>query len=213
MADALIQRKKSEGDQEIVLRLLEHVETGDAVSQDRFAKRLGIAKGLANAYFNRCLQKGWIKLSQVPKQRFLYYLTPRGLAEKARLSAQFLTHSYQFYREARSDMAHLFSELADEGHRRVGVLGAGELAEIAAIVSEDARVSVVGFLDPVVTRKTLVGRPVVSNWDHLGEGMDCAVLATIEDARDVLSSFLSERPDVPVFIPSQLRSLLWGKTT
>jgi len=85
LSGALIKRKKDEAEQEIVLRLLEHVERHDVVSQDGFAKQIGIAKGLANAYFNRCLQKGWIKLRQVPKQRFLYYLTPKGFAEKARL--------------------------------------------------------------------------------------------------------------------------------
>ena len=105
MSDALIQKKRDEGKQEILLRLLEQVEADDSVSQDRFAKRVGIAKGLANAYFNRCLQKGWIRLRQVPKQRFLYYLTPKGFAEKARLTAAFLTSSYQFYRHAREDVS------------------------------------------------------------------------------------------------------------
>ena len=34
---------------------------------------------------------------------FFYYLTPKGFAEKASLTAQFLSYSYQFYRDARAD--------------------------------------------------------------------------------------------------------------
>ena len=60
MSDALIKRKRSEREQEIVLRLLEHVSDDEALSQAKFANQVGIAKGLANSYFNRCLQKGWI---------------------------------------------------------------------------------------------------------------------------------------------------------
>ena len=133
MSDALIQRKRNEREQEIVLRLLENVADDNDLSQDKFAKRVGIAKGLANSYFNRCLQKGWIKLRQVPKQRFLYYLTPKGFTEKASLTAQFLSHSYKFYRDARADLVTTMEMAAAKGHVRLAVLGDGELAEIAAI--------------------------------------------------------------------------------
>jgi len=211
MSDALIQRKKNESEREIVLRLLEHVETEQSVSQERFAKRLGIAKGLANAYFNRCLQKGWIKLRQVPKQRFLYYLTPKGFAEKARLSAQFLTHSYQFYRETRADLVALMREAGKLGHACGAVLGADELAEIAAIVSEESPIEVAGFVSRQSGRKTILGRPVVSNWSEL-TGADCAVLATLENTREVFESFCAEQPAIPVFIPKHLRSLVWKRS-
>src|SRR5262245_44901306 len=146
MSDALIKKRRNESKQEIVLRLLEDVAADNALSQDRFAKRIGIAKGLANAYFNRCLDKGWIRLRQVPKQRFLYYLTPKGFAEKARLTGEFLISSYQFYRKVRADMGALMADAASQGHRRLAVLGAGELAEIIAIVSEESEIEILGFV-------------------------------------------------------------------
>jgi hypothetical protein len=210
VGDALIQRKRSESEQEIVLRLLEHVETGGAVSQDRFARQIGIAKGLANAYFNRCLHKGWIKLRQIPKQRFLYYLTPKGFAEKSRLTAQFLTHSYRFYRDARASLDALMRDAGKQGHRRIAVLGDGELAEIALIVSHDSPIEVVGFIAPGSARDWIAHRPVVSSWSEL-KGVDGAVLATIEDAAAVFDGFRLQQPAVPIFVPKQLRSLLRKK--
>ena len=182
------------------------------VSQDRFAKRIGIAKGLANAYFNRCLQKGWIKLRQVPRQRFLYYLTPKGFAEKARLSAQFLTHSYQFYREARADLVTLMAEAARQGHKRLAVLGAGELAEIAAIVSEESPVTVAGFIAPQSSRRSIAGRPVVASWSELERRTVRASGHSRGHAEQSWRPFCAEQPAVPVFIPKHLRSLLWKKS-
>jgi DNA-binding MarR family transcriptional regulator len=210
MSDTLIQKKRNESKQEIVLRLLEQVEADDSVSQDRFAKRVGIAKGLANAYFNRCLQKGWIRLRQVPKQRFLYYVTPKGFAEKARLTAEFLTSSYQFYRNVRADMGALMAEAAKDGHKRLAVLGAEELAEIIAIVSEESPVEIAGFIAADSTRTRIAGRPVVADWSSI-EAADGAVLATFEDARSVYDDFCAEQPKIPVFVPRQLRSLVWGR--
>lgn len=209
-SQALIQKKRAEGDQEIVLRLLEHVESAEAISQDRFAQQVGIAKGLANAYFNRCLNKGWIKLRQVPKQRFLYYLTPKGFAEKARLTAQFLTHSYRFYREARADMVALMRNAKTNGHNHLAVLGDGELAEIALIVSHETPVDIVGFIAPDSSRPCIAGRPVVPTWGQI-VGADGAILATVEDALAVFKEFSAEQPTVPVLVPEQLRSLVWKK--
>jgi hypothetical protein len=210
MSEALIRKKRYESDQEIVLRLLEHVETADAVSQDRFARQVGIAKGLANAYFNRCLHKGWIKLRQVPKQRFLYYLTPKGFAEKARLTAQFLTHSYRFYRDARANLVALMREAGVRGHRHLAVLGDGEFAEITLIVSHDTPVEVVGFIAPGSTRQLIAGRPVVSTWSEI-RGADGVVLATVENASTDFERFRAEQPEVPILVPEQLRSMLRKK--
>jgi len=210
VSDALVQKKRNEGRQEIVLRLLEQVEVDESVSQDRFAKRVGIAKGLANAYFNRCLQKGWIRLRQVPKQRFLYYLTPKGFSEKARLTAEFLTSSYKFYRHVREEMGSLMAEAARQGHRRLVVLGGEELAEITAIVSDEIPVEIVGFVAPKSSRKTIVGRPVAASWSGL-QRADGAILATFENARAVYDAFCAEHVGMPIFVPRQLRSLVWNK--
>ena len=210
MSDALIQRKRTEREQEIFLRLLEHVAEDEGLSQAKFAKQIGIAKGLANSYFNRCLQKGWIKLRQVPKQRFLYYLTPQGFAEKASLTAEFLSASYTFYRRAREDLGQIMDQAAAKGHKRLAVLGAGELAEIAAIVSDEHSTEIIGFYDPVSDRQSIAGRPVVRRWEQMGN-VDAALLATVENVQRVHKTFVADHPDLPVFVPRQLQSIVWDK--
>ena len=210
MADTLIQKKRSEREQEIVLRLLEHVADDDGLSQAKFAKQVGIAKGLSNAYFNRCLQKGFIKLRQVPKQRFLYFLTPKGFAEKASLTAQFLSYSYQFYRDARADLGATMEKAAAKGHKRLAVLGDGELAEIAAIVSSEGAAEIVGFIADNSMRESIAGRPVVKNWKRVDKA-DAAILANVDHAKSVFKDFTKANPNVQVYVPRQLDALVWDK--
>src|SRR5664279_857624 len=97
---AAIRREHSED--EIVLGVLDAVERDQHVTQRHVAGELGIALGLANTYLRRCVRKGLIKMSQVPRRRYAYYLTPQGLAEKSRLTAQYLAHSFSFFRRART---------------------------------------------------------------------------------------------------------------
>ena len=206
--DAVIQRLKLESERQITLRLLEHLADDRYVSQDRFAKQIGIAKGLANAYFNHCLRRGWIRFRQVPRQRYLYYLTPRGFAEKARLTAHFLSNTYQFYREARVDLLATIGIAVEAGDARLGVLGDGELAEIAALVSEGVPIEIVGFVAPGSKRARIARAPVVESWSDL-KGADSALLATIEGARAVYNSFCRAHPDVRLHVPEQLKPLIW----
>lgn len=119
---------------EIVLRVLDAVESDPAITQRSVANELGIALGLANAYLKRCVRKGLVKVAQVPRRRYAYFLTPQGFAEKSRLTAEYLTHSFSFLRRAREQLLALFAEAASRGQKRLALIGAGDLAEIATLV-------------------------------------------------------------------------------
>ena len=94
---------------EIVLRVLDAVESDPAVTQRSVANELGIALGLANAYLKRCIRKGLVKVAQVPSRRYAYYLTPQGVSEKTRLTAEYFSPSFLFFRRAREQFFSLFS--------------------------------------------------------------------------------------------------------
>jgi hypothetical protein len=46
------------------------------------------------------VKKGWIKITTAPANRYLYYLTPNGFAEKARLTADFFSTSLALFRQS-----------------------------------------------------------------------------------------------------------------
>jgi DNA-binding MarR family transcriptional regulator len=132
---------------EIVLGLLASIERDSAVTQRRLAGELGIALGMANAYLRRCVRKGLVKMSQVPLNRYAYYLTPQGFAEKSRLTAEYLAVSFNFFRRARADCADLLAACAAAGWRRAALYGAGELAEIAMLSAGEGGVEIVCVVD------------------------------------------------------------------
>src|ERR1700749_4122658 len=99
---------ESAEDERIVLNLLNSVEDGPP-TQRRIAEELGIALGLVNAYLKRCVKKGLVKVSEAPARRYAYYLTPQGFAEKSRLTVEYLTSSFSFFRQARADCTQTFA--------------------------------------------------------------------------------------------------------
>ncbi|MGB1548047.1 MAG: winged helix-turn-helix transcriptional regulator, partial [Alphaproteobacteria bacterium] len=101
------------------LELLASVEANRHVSQRTLATRLGIAVGLANGYLRRCVRKGWVKMSKAPARRYAYYLTPKGFAEKSRLTAEYLTISFDFFRNARTECLRAFRAAEARDWRRV----------------------------------------------------------------------------------------------
>src|ERR1044071_7056377 len=105
----------------IILGLLDSVERNGAQSQRHLASELGIALGLVNAYLKRCIKKGLLKVTQAPPRRYAYYLTPQGFAEKSRLTIEYLTSSFSFFRQARADCAQTLAVAHANGWARGGL--------------------------------------------------------------------------------------------
>ena len=122
-------RKREES---VTLEILEAIEAQSDVTQRHLARRTGIALGLANSYLKRCVRKGLVKIHQAPANRYLYYLTPKGFAEKSRLTAQYLSYSFKFYRRAGQSCAEVFADCGKRGWNRITLCGASDLAEIAS---------------------------------------------------------------------------------
>ncbi|MGH8615233.1 MAG: winged helix-turn-helix transcriptional regulator [Gammaproteobacteria bacterium] len=132
----------------VTLQILSAIEEKSDLSQRHIADRLGVALGLANSYLKRCVRKGLIKMQHAPANRYLYYLTPKGFAEKSRLTAQYLIVSFALYRKAGESFVRVFELCRARGHDRVLLAGVSELAEIASLRAHDYPVRIVGTYDP-----------------------------------------------------------------
>ena len=146
-----------------MLGLLSAIERDSRVTQRSLSKDLGIALGLANAYLKRCVTKGLVKVRQVPLNRYAYYLTPHGFSEKSRLTAEYLTISFNFFRDARTQCATLLDSAVREKWRRIVLIGAGELAEIAILSAAEHPVEIVSVVDDRVGHSRCAGVPIVAD--------------------------------------------------
>jgi predicted transcriptional regulator len=192
----------------ILLGLLDAVERGD-VTQRRLSRELGIAVGLVNAYIKRCINKGLIKVQQIPPRRYGYYLTPRGFVEKSQLVTSYFVHSFDFFRRARASCEETLSNAAKAGHKRIGLVGASELAEIAMIVATDINnVEVVTVIDSGIKRSRVLGIPVTRRMTAAARDVDAVMITNIAHSlrayEDAISVFGIER----VYLPSVLANIV-----
>lgn len=129
------------------LRILEEIEKDDSQSQRELAKKLDISLGLVNSFIKRLAHKGYFKITTIPKNRAKYILTPKGFAEKTRLTYEFIQYSFRFYRTARAQLKRLFGELEHRGVRTVVFYGAGNLGEIAYVSVKETSLELAGIVD------------------------------------------------------------------
>jgi DNA-binding MarR family transcriptional regulator len=188
----------------IVLGLLESVERDGAQSQRMLASDLGIALGLVNAYLKRCVKKGLVKIGQAPPRRYAYYLTPHGFAEKSRLTVEYLSTSFSFFRRAREDCSSVLRTAHARGWNRVVLIGVSDLAEIAAICALEQGIAIVAVVDAKSGNDRFVGTPVVKSIGAVPESFDALVVtdlqATRESVQAVADAFDSQRVLVPALL-------------
>ncbi|HWI29108.1 MAG TPA: winged helix-turn-helix transcriptional regulator [Stellaceae bacterium] len=163
-------------DSGVMLGLLSAIERDSGITQRHIARELGIALGLTNAYLRRCATKGLIKIRQAPLNRYAYYLTPRGFAEKSRLTAVYLTYSLDFFRRARRDCAAVLAACDARGWRRLVLVGTGDLAEIAVLSATETGVEIVAIIGGEGER--CAGRPVVRELSSVGGAALDALIVT-----------------------------------
>jgi predicted transcriptional regulator len=147
----------------LTLEILNAIEESSDVTQRGLAQRSGVALGLANSYLKRCVRKGLVKIQQAPANRYLYYLTPQGFAEKSRLTAQYLSYSFGFYRKATNSCVSVLAACAAQGCSSVALYGVSELAEIIDLHVEEYNLTVSGIADGKLGGERFLGRRVVSD--------------------------------------------------
>jgi len=176
------------------LKILEHVEQADELPRRVAASKLGVSVKLAHTLLSGLVERGLLHVRKENARRWRYFLTPRGIAEKARLTREFIEFSFEFYREARRRSAQVCRDLSEAGVRRVAFLGVGELAEIAYLGMREWGLKLVDVFDRERAGRTFfdcVVRP-------LGETADSAA------ERIIVTAFDPHRPMGPGFLPEQV---------
>jgi len=194
---------RDEGAPETVLGVLRAVEQDSSVTQRSLAGQLGIALGLANIYLRRCVKKGLVKVQQVPARRYVYYLTPQGFAEKSRLTAEFLSSSFGFFRKTRDQLAAIYLDCLRAGHTRLVLAGGSELAEVAAIAAMESDVTLLAILDPSATTNRIAGVPVVRSLDAVGS-FDAVIVTDIREPQRIYDGLVSQLPGTRIYAPAVL---------
>jgi DNA-binding MarR family transcriptional regulator len=142
------------------LKILEAVEQEGSPSQRELARRLNISLGLVNSFVKRLVNKGYFKVSAIPRNRVRYMLTPKGAAEKTRLTYEYIQFSLLFFKDARKKIRNVLSNLQREGCRTIAFYGAEELSEIAYISLQETEMFLIAVYDDNKAGKKFFGRTI-----------------------------------------------------
>jgi len=135
-------------DEQKHLEILSLIEKDGMITQQEIADHLGVAIGLVNSFVKRMVRRGYIRIKRVPRRRYLYMLTPKGVSEKGRLTIRFIQDSLKLYRDYRLKCKRLFNELVQNGISKVNLVGTGDLAEIAYLSLQEVGIEVSNVYDP-----------------------------------------------------------------
>jgi DNA-binding MarR family transcriptional regulator len=191
-------------DTDTTLRILDAVARDGDQSQRAMAGETGVALGLANAYLRRCARKGWIKMREAPARRYLYYITPQGFAEKARLTAEYLSSSFDMFRAARGQCNDIITACNRRGIRKIALIGTGDLAEVAALSALGSEIEIVAVIDPKSNQPKLAGLPVVRSLDEI-KPIDAVVITDIIEPQATYDALAKTWPAGQLFAPPMLR--------
>ena len=188
-----------------MLGLLKAVHENDQLTQRLLAKQVGMALGLVNTYLKRCIKKGYVKAITAPRSRYSYYLTPMGFAEKSRLTAEYLSVSFNLVRHARSQYAELFAQCRANGWTRIALAGTSDLAEIAGMCLSGAGVELVGFINRTSNAGSFHDRPVFANVSAAGkEKIDAILVADLNDPQGAFDWLAKQFPKARILAPELL---------
>lgn len=161
------------------LQALEAIADDDRVTQRSLSGKLGVALGLTNLYLKRLVRKGFVKCVNVQSNRLRYLLTAKGIAEKTRLTYEFMDYSLVLYRQVRNQLRTRLEPCVHEQRSRVAIYGGGEAAELALLSIAELGLELVAVFDERAGRPFL-GHEVRDIAGHGDIAFDVLLVATLD---------------------------------
>ena len=103
---------------EIRYRLLKLLENNPNLTQRQMAEKMGLSLGKFNYCLKELAKKGIVKIERFTtsdrKAAYMYLLTPRGIEEKTRITANFLKRKMAEYEQLKKEIRELSREVDPE---------------------------------------------------------------------------------------------------
>ena len=178
------------------LRLLEELGRNPIISQRELSHKFGIALGVTNACLKRMARKGLIRIRGLNHRKIGYYLTPKGFAERAKLSLHLISYIVQHYSELKNIISQKLLEMQGEGLQRIVFYGVSDEMEVAYITLQGVNLKLVGIVedDEKMTPRIIFGyeiEPVSLVQELKPDGILITSLIDSEKKRERLEDIFS----------------------
>ena len=105
---------RSENQENTYYRILRLLQENPDMTQREIADKLGLSASGLNYCLKALIEKGWVKMQNFSqaknKFRYIYILTPQGIAEKAELTAGFLKRKIKEYEALKAEISALSAD-------------------------------------------------------------------------------------------------------
>jgi EPS-associated MarR family transcriptional regulator len=102
--------------EEISLKIMRLLQDNPDLTQRELAEALNVSVGRLNYCLKALAEKGWVKVQNFSqsksKFKYVYLLTPTGIAQKAALTHRFLQRKLNEYQALRAEIEALKTEAA-----------------------------------------------------------------------------------------------------
>jgi DNA-binding MarR family transcriptional regulator len=153
---------------------MDEIDHNGIHSQRELSQRLNISLGLVNTFLKRLVNKGYFKVTTMPRNRVKYFLTPEGLARKAKLTAEYLSYSVHFYRDIKDLLLDKYAEMEKNQVKSILFFGAGEVADLAYLYLQLTPIRLAGIIDESRKGKSFFGHEIAGlegtrhvDWDMI----------------------------------------------
>jgi DNA-binding MarR family transcriptional regulator len=164
------------------LQLLEEIEQNPKVSQRELSNKFGIALGVTNACIKRMARRGLIRLKGIPPRRIAYYVTPKGFAEKAKLTLSFFSYNIHHYAEIKKEISKKLLKMQHSGVKRVAFYGVSDEMEVAYITLQGLDMKLVGIIDDEKNwGKKVFGYEVIHPREAMNVAPDGILMTSVKD--------------------------------
>ena len=129
------------------LSLLQELEKNPIISQRELSNKFGIALGVTNACLRRMVRRGWIRITNLDHHKIGYFLTPKGFAEKAKLTFHLISWTVKHYSTLKDIIGDRLLEMQNKGVERVVFYGVSDEMEIAYVTLQGLNLKLVGIVE------------------------------------------------------------------
>ena len=162
---------------ELELKILSKIEESENLSQRIISKELNVALGLANSLIKKFVKKGFLKLKEAPMKRYLYYLTPKGLVEKTKLTKEYLETSLFFFKKSKEEYENEFKKIKNK-NKIVVLYGINDFTDIAILAAKIQDVKINYIYQKKNKKKNYCGIEIISNLMEIKQKKNVHFLVT-----------------------------------
>jgi len=151
------------------LKTLLEIKDDPSQSQRSLSHRLNISLGLTNAIIKNLIHRGWLKVKKDTGRKFLYIITPEGMANVSRLMYNRFQETLHYYHYTKDLLTAYLMKLYQQGEKTINIYGTGQLAEITyyAGISTPLKLNAIITDDP--SKEKFLGQQTISIEDFLSQ--------------------------------------------